>query len=110
MASDAALVEAGRDALTLAKQLYEETEEWEAAKAVAQAPEVENWYYKRPPLSGIILAENVQPAYRHQGEDSPLLLRSVEDQMDDLGWRYANREETEAFLQTFQSQKSCPAL
>jgi len=106
MAGDAALVEAERDTLTLAEQLSEETGEWEAAMAVAQAPEVDNWHYKRPQLPHNILAENVRPAYRHVGGESPLMVWSVDSQLSHQGWRYATREETEAYLRVFQSRAS----
>ena len=52
MASDAALAEAEQDTLTLAEQLAEEIGDWDAALTVAQAPDVEEWYHRRPPLPG----------------------------------------------------------
>ena len=101
MASDAALAEAEQDTLTLAEQLAEEIGDWDAALTVAQAPDVEGWYHRRPPLPGSVLAETMRPAYKHRGGDSPLMVRSVEDQFEGKGWRYATKEEAAAYAQTF---------
>lgn len=105
MVNDAALAEADRDTLTLAEQLAEEVGDWEAAMSVAQAPETEDWYRRRPPLPGHVLAENVRPAYKHRGGDSPLMVRTVEDLLAGKGWRYATKEEAAAYAATFRSKK-----
>ena len=73
--------------------------------AVAQTPEVEEWYRKRPPLPGNVLAETMRPAYKHRGDDSPLMVRSVEDQLAGKGWRYATKEEAAAYAQVFLPAK-----
>ena len=72
---------------------------------VAQAPEVDDWYHKRPPLTGILLAENVRPAYRHRGDESPLLMQSAEDQVAGKGWRYATKEEAAEYAKKFISAR-----
>ena len=105
MVGDAALAEAERDTLTLAEQLSEEIGDWDAVMTVAQTPDVEEWYRKRPPLPGNVLAETMRPAYKHRGDDSPLMVRSVEDQLEGKGWRYATKEEAAAYAQTFRSTK-----
>ena len=99
--AQAAIAEAERDTLTLAEQLAEETEDWETALAVAQMPEIEGWYRTRPPLPSHIMAETIRPAYRYCAADAPLMVQSVEDQIDGHAWHYASQAEAEAFRRTF---------
>ena len=105
MVGDAALAEADRDTLTLAEQLSDEIGDWDAVMAVAQTPDVEEWYRKRPPLPGNVLAETMRPAYKYRDGDSPLMVRTVEDLLAGKGWRYATKEEATAYAQTFRKAR-----
>ena len=105
MAGDAALAEAERETLTLAEELSEEIGDWDAVMAVAQTPDVEEWCRRNPPLPGNFLAANMRPAYKHRGDDSPLMVRSVKDQIAGKGWRYATKEEAAAYAQAFREAR-----
>jgi hypothetical protein len=102
-AIEGALAAAERDTLTLVEQLMEETGDVETAITVAQMPEVEDWYLKRPPLPGNTQPEMMRPVYKYTGENSPLMIRSVEDQVEDRRFRYATKTETEEYIRTFRS-------
>jgi hypothetical protein len=105
VAIEAALASAERDALPLAEQLLEETGDVETVLTVAQLPDVEDWYVKRPPLSGYSQAETMRPVYQYRGENAPLMVKSVEEQVEGKRFRYATKTEMEDYQRTFRQKK-----
>ena len=102
VAIEGALAAAERDALTLVEQLAEEIGDVETALEVAQMPEIEDWYFKRPPLPSYSQPEMMRPVYKHKGENAPLMVKSVEDQVEDRRFRYATKTETDEYIRTFR--------
>ena len=103
--NEVVLAVAEGDAMTLIEQLTEELGDAEAALAIAQTPEIEDWYYKRPPLAGYVQPERIRPVYLYKGEQSPLKVKSVQEQMERKKWRYATKEETAEYIRTFRQKK-----
>ncbi len=102
ISSEAALAAAERDALTLVEQLVAETEDMETAVAIAQMPEIEDWYVKRPPLVSYNQPERMRPVYQYAGEKAPLMVKSVEEQMEGQRFRYATQAEAADYVRTFR--------
>lgn len=100
--TEVALASAERDVMTLVEQLAEEVGDVEAALAVAQTPEVDDWFTKRPPIAGYLQPSRLKPVYLHKGEQSPLKVKSVEDQLEGRRWRYATRAEVQEYIRTFR--------
>lgn len=101
--NEVALAMAEGDVMTLVEQLTEELGDAEAALAIAQTPEIEDWYYKRPPMTGYVQPEIMRPVYLYKGEQSPLKVKSVQEQIDGKKWRYATKVETMEYIKTFRS-------
>ena len=49
-----------------------------------------------------IETELIRPVYKRKGEHEPLKVKSAADQAKRRGWRYATREETQSYVQTFR--------
>jgi len=99
---EVALAVAEGDVMTLVEQLTEELGDAEAALAIAQTPEIEEWYHKRPPLAGYVPPEMMRPVYMHKGEQSPLTVKSVQEQIEGKKWRYATKEETAEYIRALR--------
>ena len=104
--AEVALASAERDVMTLVEQLAGEVEDMEAALAVAQTPEVDDWFTKRPPVAGYVQSGTMKPVYLYKGEQSPLKVKSVEDQLEGRRWRYATREEAQEYIRIFRQSES----
>jgi hypothetical protein len=104
--TETALIAAERDVMTLVEQLAEEVDDVETALAVAQTPEIEDWYAKRPPIPGYVVSAMMKPVFMHKGEKSPLRVKSVEDQLERRRWRYATRAEVQQYISIFRQSKS----
>lgn len=103
---EVALAVAEGDAMTLVEQLAEELGDAEAALAIAQTPEIEEWYYKRPPLAGYVQPEMMRPVYLHEGAQSPLRVKSVQEQIEGEKWRYATKAEMIEYIKAFRPANS----
>ncbi len=91
-----------RNVLTLVEQLTDEVDDLETALEIAQLPEVEGWYYKRPPILVPAQIEKMRPVYKHKGETSPLMVKSVEDQVAGKRFQYATKGEAEEYVRVFR--------
>lgn len=100
---EAAFALAERDTLTLVEQLTNEIGDVETALAIAQMPEIEEWYYKRPPTPLDNLPEMMRPVYKYKDENSALMVKSVEEQLEDKRFHYATKEEAAEYICTFRS-------
>jgi len=100
--SDVALAVAESDAMTLVEQLTEDLGDADAALAIAQMPEIEDWYYKRPPMAGYVQPEMMRPVYLHKGDQSPLKVKSAQEQIEGKKWRYATKVETGEYILIFK--------
>lgn len=102
--SATALAQAEQDATSLIEQLTQELGDAEAAVAIAQTPDIEDWYVRPSSLPSATSAEMVRPAYLYTGDDAPLSVRSVEDQVAGKGFRYAGKAEAQEYRRTHRSQ------
>lgn len=93
-----------RDVLTLVEQLSEEIDDLDTALEIAMLPEIEDWYYKRPPILMPAQSDRIRPVYKHKGDNSPLMVKSAKDQIAGKGFRFANREETLEYIQVFRKK------
>lgn len=91
----------------LIDMLAQETESVAAVVNVAtwEDPDRES-YFKRPPNNTKEFGENVRPAYLQTGPDSPLKVRTPDQQQQDDRWHYADRADVEAYRQTFVDVES----
>jgi hypothetical protein len=103
ISSAAAIATAERDALTLVEQLMEEIGDVETALTIAQSPEMPDWDHHPLPHPACYSPETMRPVYRYQGENAALMVKTVEEQIQGKRFRYATREEAEAYRQTFRS-------
>jgi hypothetical protein len=101
--SATALAQAEHDATSLVEQLTQELGDAEAAVAIAQTPEIDDWYVRPPSISSATPAEAVRPAYLYPSDDAPLRVRSVDDQLRGKGFRYAGKAEAQAYRRTHRS-------
>lgn len=102
--STTALAHAEHDAASLVEQLTQELGDAEAAVAIAQTPDIEDWYVRPLSLPSATPAEAVRPAYLYTGNDAPLRVRSAEDQLAGKGFRYAGKEEAQEYRHTHRPQ------
>lgn len=102
----AALVMASRDAMTQVEQLAAELDDdVETALEIAQLPDVAGWFYKRPPTPLFSDASNMRPVYQYSGEDQPLRVKSVADQVADRPFRFATQAEAAHYVTVFRQPR-----
>ncbi len=98
-----ALVMASRDAMTQVEQLAAELDgDIETALEVAQLPDIEDWFYKRPPTPLFSDPSTMRPVYKYTGDDKPLLVKSVADQVADQRFRFATQAEAAHYVTVFR--------
>jgi hypothetical protein len=78
------------------------TGDLETALELAQFPDVEGWYDKRPPTPSFTELSMLRPVYKYTGEHAPLLVKSPTEQLAGGRFRYANQEEAAAYRHTFR--------
>ena len=100
--SKLALAQAEADSMTQVEQLAAELGDMDTALEVASVPDVEGWYYKRPPLPSYGDAKTMRSVYMYKGDDAPLMVKSPEDQLAGKKFRYAQKAEMEEYRKTFR--------
>ncbi len=93
----ASLAVSDYDATVLADDLLEETESVATAVAIANMPDLENWYAKRPKVLRVLNSTNIKPVYKHNGPESPLMILTPDEQLEGKRFRFATEEEAKEF-------------
>jgi hypothetical protein len=97
-----AIAQAERDNMTQIEQLAEELGDIDTALEVANLPDIENWHVKHAPLPSYADEKIIRPVYKYKGEKSPLMIKTIWDQVNGNRFRPANREETQEFIRAFR--------
>ncbi len=84
------------------EQLAAELDDMETALEIAQLPDMEGWYDKQPPPPLFGDPSVMRPVYQYRGEEQPLLVKSVADQMADKPFRFATQAEAVHYVTAFR--------
>lgn len=90
------------DAVAVVEQLYDEVDDVTAALEIADLPEVEEWFWKRPPDPSPYQLATIKPVYKYTGEQGPLMVKSAKEQVEGAKFRYATKAETTAYMEKFR--------